>query len=151
MLAIGNDTQFAKFCEALAVPFATDPRFAKNADRVRNRDLLLPLIASELAQRSVREWVELLEPCGVPIGPINDLAQVFEHPQVIARGMKVAASHPLREELPLVASPMKLSATPPVPAAAPPMLGQHTSEVLREWLGLEARELEQLLAEGVIA
>jgi crotonobetainyl-CoA:carnitine CoA-transferase CaiB-like acyl-CoA transferase len=150
VLAIGNDSQFAKFCEALGVEYASDPRFSRNADRVRHRDLLVPLLAAELKRRSVSEWVDLLQPVGVPIGPINSLSQVFDHPQVIARGMKVDVSHPLREQLPLVASPMKLSVTPPVPAVAPPMLGQHTRAVLREQLELSDAELEQLTAAGVI-
>ncbi|HET6337640.1 MAG TPA: CaiB/BaiF CoA-transferase family protein [Polyangiales bacterium] len=150
VLAIGNDSQFAKFCEALGVEYASDPRFARNADRVRHRDTLVPLLAAELKRRSVSEWVDLLQPLGVPIGPINSLGQVFDHPQVIARGMKVDVSHPLREHLPLVASPMKLSVTPTVPAVAPPMLGQHTRAVLREQLDLSDAELEQLTAAGVI-
>jgi crotonobetainyl-CoA:carnitine CoA-transferase CaiB-like acyl-CoA transferase len=149
VIAIGNDAQFAKFCEALQRPFARDPRFATNSARVRNRDVLLPLIAAELKQRGVRDWVELLAPLGVPVGPINDLAQVYEHPQVVARGMKVEASHPLCERLPLVASPMKLSATPPAKPVAPPMLGQHTDEVLCDLLGLSAAELDELAAAGV--
>jgi crotonobetainyl-CoA:carnitine CoA-transferase CaiB-like acyl-CoA transferase len=149
VLAIGNDVQFTKFCDVLGRPFASDPRFATNSERVRHRDVLLPLIAAELKARSVREWVELLEPCGVPVGPINDLAQVFEHPQVAARGMKTEASHPLCEQLPLVASPMKLSATPPTKPVAPPMLGQHTDEVLRDMLGLSAAELGELAAARV--
>jgi crotonobetainyl-CoA:carnitine CoA-transferase CaiB-like acyl-CoA transferase len=150
VLAIGNDAQFAKFCDALEVGFARDPRFARNADRVRNRELLVPLLAAELEQRNVSDWVDLLQPVGVPIGPINSLSQVFEHPQVVARGMKVDVAHPLREQLPLVASPMKLSLTPPVPAVAPPMLGQHTHAVLRELLELSDAELAQLMAAAVI-
>jgi crotonobetainyl-CoA:carnitine CoA-transferase CaiB-like acyl-CoA transferase len=150
VLAIGNDSQFAKFCEALGLEFARDPRFTRNADRVRNRALLVPLLAAELKRRTVGAWVELLQPLGVPIGPINDLAQVFEHPQVTARGMKVEVSHPLREQLPLVASPIKMSVTPPVPASAPPMLGQHTQAVLHDLLGLSDSELTELAAAAVI-
>ncbi|HKU38909.1 MAG TPA: CaiB/BaiF CoA-transferase family protein [Polyangiales bacterium] len=150
VVAIGNDLQFAKFCEALGTSFASDPRFARNAERVRNREILVPLLAAELERRTVRAWVELLQPLGVPIGPINDLAQVWADPQVIARGMKVHAAHPLCEQLPLVASPMKLSVTPPVTPVAPPTLGQHTEHVLREQLGLGDSELAELRAASVI-
>jgi crotonobetainyl-CoA:carnitine CoA-transferase CaiB-like acyl-CoA transferase len=150
VLAIGNDLQFAKFCDALGLECARDPRFARNAERVRNRAVLVPQLAAALRQRNVREWVELLQPLGVPIGPINDLEQVFEEAQVKARGMKVEVSHPLCERLPLVASPIKLSRTPTVPATAPPMLGQHTRPVLKEWLGLSDSELAQLAADAVI-
>jgi crotonobetainyl-CoA:carnitine CoA-transferase CaiB-like acyl-CoA transferase len=150
VLAIGNDTQFAKFCTATGSAYASDPRFAKNADRVRNRALLVPLLAAQLALRSVAEWVALLEPVGVPIGPINDLAQVYAHPQVQARGMRLTASHPLRPQLPLVASPLKLSVTPTVPAVAPPTLGQHSATVLQRMLGLGPSELAELRAAGVI-
>jgi crotonobetainyl-CoA:carnitine CoA-transferase CaiB-like acyl-CoA transferase len=150
VLAIGNDSQFAKFCKAAGCTYADDPRFAKNDDRVRNRDALIVLLAAQLKLRTVRAWVELLEPVGVPIGPINNLAQVFEHPQVTSRGMKLQVSHPLQAQLPLVASPLKLSATPPVPAVAPPLLGQHTVAVLQQTLGLSAEELVALAAAGAI-
>lgn len=150
VLAIGNDSQFAKFCEAVGVPFASDPRFSTNAARVKNRGELLPLLAAELARRTVSEWVALLEPRGVPIGPIQNLAQVFEHPQVLARGMKAVVQHPLRDELPLVASPLKLAGSPTVPPTPPPMLGQHTHEVLRELLALGDSELAELAAASVI-
>jgi len=150
VLAIGNDSQFAKFCEAAGCNYASDPRFARNADRVQHREALIELLSAQIKLRSVQAWVDLLEPLGVPIGPINDLGQVFEHPQVLARGLKTEVAHPLRDKLPLVASPMKFSATPPVPAVAPPQLGQHTGQVLREVLGLNDAELSELAAKRVI-
>ncbi|MEY4582104.1 MAG: hypothetical protein RL701_6807 [Pseudomonadota bacterium] len=150
VLAIGNDTQFAKFCEAAGCDYAQDARFKRNADRVQNREALIATLEVLFKQRRVSEWVELLEPVGVPIGPINDLTQVYAHPQVIARGMQVNTSHPLRADLPLVGSPLKLSATPPVPPVAPPTLGQHTHAVLRDVLGLDAHALNELQAAGVI-
>jgi crotonobetainyl-CoA:carnitine CoA-transferase CaiB-like acyl-CoA transferase len=150
VLAIGNDKQFAKFCEAAGCAYADDPRFARNDDRVRNRSELIVLLEAQFALRPVREWVDLLEPVGVPIGPINDLAQVYEHAQVEARGMKQVVSHPLREALPLVGSPLKLSGTPVVPAVAPPTLGQHTVEVLERILGVSADELRELEASGAL-
>jgi len=150
VLAVGNDSQFAKFCEAAGCAFHTDPRFGRNADRVRNRAMLVPLLADILRTRSVAEWVALLEPLGIPVGPINDLAQVFTHPQVRHRGMRLDLPHPLSGSVPQVASPIKMSATPPSYAAPPPLLGQHTREVLRERLGLSDEELDRLQANGTI-
>lgn len=150
VLAVGNDSQFAKFCEAAGCAFHTDPRFGRNADRVRNRAMLVPLLADVLRKRPVTEWVALLEPLGIPVGPINDLAQVFAHPQVRHRGMRLDLPHPLSGSVPQVASPIKMSATPPSYAAPPPLLGQHTREVLRERLGLSDEELDRLQANGTI-
>jgi crotonobetainyl-CoA:carnitine CoA-transferase CaiB-like acyl-CoA transferase len=143
VLAVGNDGQFAKFCEAAGCTFHRDPRFAKNADRVRHREVLVPLLADVLRRRPVSAWVELLEPLGVPVGPINTLAQVFEHPQVQSRGMRFELPHALAGAVPMVASPMRMSGTPVSYRAAPPTLGQHTDEVLRE-LGVEDAELTAL-------
>lgn len=150
VLAIGNDSQFARFCDAAGCPFANDPRFIRNADRVRNRDELVARLADVLRQRRVTEWVAVLEPLGIPVGPINDLAQVFEHPQVRSRGMRLDLPHPLAGSVPQVASPIKMSVTPPVYAAAPPLLGQHTAQVLRERLALSEQDLERLRAAGTI-
>jgi crotonobetainyl-CoA:carnitine CoA-transferase CaiB-like acyl-CoA transferase len=150
VLAIGNDSQFAKFCEAAGSRLAQDPRFAKNTDRVRNRDVLVPLLDKLLRERTVDEWVRLLEPLGVPVGPINDLAQVFTDPQVSSRGMRIDLPHPLSGTVPLVASPMKLSGTPVQHVSAPPTLGQHTRDVLQERLGMADSELDRLAHEGVI-
>jgi crotonobetainyl-CoA:carnitine CoA-transferase CaiB-like acyl-CoA transferase len=149
VLAVGNDNQFARFCEAAECSFHEDPRFRTNADRVRNRETLVPLIAEVLRRRPVKEWVAKLEPLGVPVGPINNLAQVFEHPQVVSRGMRVELPHPLSGTVPTVANPIRLCATPIQHEAAPPMLGQHTREVLQE-LGVAAAELDELAARGVI-
>jgi crotonobetainyl-CoA:carnitine CoA-transferase CaiB-like acyl-CoA transferase len=150
VLAVGNDGQFAKFCEVAGSKLASDLRFAKNADRVRNREVLVPLLEEIIRTRKVREWVAALEPVGVPVGPINNLAQVFEHPQVRARNMKIERPHPLMNALPMVASPIKMSATPPVEALAPPMLGQHSRTVLSEKLGLSADALAKLVADGIV-
>lgn len=150
VLAVGNDSQFAKFCEVAGCPLAKDPRFSRNADRVRNRAELVPLLAEILRRRNVAQWVAALEPLGIPVGPINDLSQVFAHPQVQDRGMKLDLPHPLSGSLPQVASPIRMSATPPTYASPPPMLGQHTREVLQERLGLTSEEVERLKAGGVI-
>ena len=150
ILAVGNDTQFARFCAvAGCAPLATDPRFARNADRVRHRETLVPLLAEIVRQRSKQDWLAALEAAKVPCGAINNLAEVFADPQVIARGMAVTVPHPMADGLRLVASPMKLSATPPTVRRAPPLLGQHTDEVLAE-LGLDAAERERLRASGAV-
>jgi len=134
ILAVGNDTQFAKFCEVAGAPeLATDPRYARNAGRVRERATLVPILAALMKKRSRSDWLSALEAAKVPSGPINDLAEVFADPQVLARGMTVRIPHPLTDELTLVASPMKFSATPVQYHRPPPLLGEHTDEVLREY------------------
>jgi crotonobetainyl-CoA:carnitine CoA-transferase CaiB-like acyl-CoA transferase len=149
VLAVGNDSQFAKFCEAAGCSLHQDVRFRKNADRVRNREVIVPLLEEIVRARTVAEWVALLEPIGVPVGPINDLAQVFSHPQVKSRGLQMELSHPLAGSVPSVANPIRMSATPPRYEAAPPLLGQHTHEVLGS-LGIGERELQALSRDGII-
>jgi crotonobetainyl-CoA:carnitine CoA-transferase CaiB-like acyl-CoA transferase len=151
ILACGNDNLYRKFCEAAGRPeLADDPRFATNGKRVENRAEMARLLAQVFAQRTTREWVELLDAAGVPNGPINDVAQVFREPQVEARGVKIELEHPLAGRMPLVASPMRFSGTPLEYGLAPPVLGQHTDEVLREVLKLGEPEIARLRAEGVI-
>ena len=134
ILAVGNDTQFAKFCEVAGAPeLASDPRYARNAGRVRERATLVPILAALMKKRSRSDWLRALEAAKVPSGPINDLADVFADPQVLARGMTVRIPHPLTDGLTLVASPMKFSATPVQYRRPPPLLGEHTEEVLREY------------------
>jgi len=149
VLAVGNDGQFAKFCEAAGCSLHQDPRFRKNADRVRHREVIVPLLADIMRRRTVAEWVALLQPIGVPVGPINDMAQVFAHPQVKSRGLQLELPHPLAGSVPSVANPIRMSATPPRYETAPPTLGQHTHEVLGR-LGIDERELEALARDGVI-
>ena len=150
IVAVGNDGQFARFCTVAGCPeLAVDARFARNAGRVRHRDTLVPLLAQLLRQRTRADWLAALEEAKVPCGPINDLAEVFADPQVIERGMKVAMAHPHTDRLELVASPMKLSATPAQLRRAPPLLGQHTDEVLAE-LGLCADRRADLRARGIV-
>jgi crotonobetainyl-CoA:carnitine CoA-transferase CaiB-like acyl-CoA transferase len=149
VLAVGNDGQFAKFCEAAGCSLHEDARFRKNADRVRHREVVVPLLAEIMRRRTVDEWVKLLEPIGVPVGPINDLAQVFAHPQVKSRGLQLEVPHPLAGSVPGVANPIRMSATPLRYETAPPTLGQHTHEVL-SGLGIDERELQTLARDGVI-
>jgi crotonobetainyl-CoA:carnitine CoA-transferase CaiB-like acyl-CoA transferase len=144
ILAVGNDTQFAKFCAVAGHPdVALDPRYARNAERVRNRAGLVPLLAGWIEQRPRAEWLSALESASVPCGPINNLAEVFADPQVVARHMTVELPHPLAGTVRLVASPMKLSATPVQYRRPPPLLGQHTAEVLSE-LGLTPAQIAAL-------
>jgi crotonobetainyl-CoA:carnitine CoA-transferase CaiB-like acyl-CoA transferase len=149
VLAVGNDGQFARFCEAAGCSLHEDARFRKNADRVRNRNVVVPLLEEIMRRRTVAEWVALLEPIGVPVGPTNDLSQVFSHEQVKSRGMQLELPHPLAGAVPSVASPIRMSATPPRYEAGPPTLGQHTHEVLSR-LGIDERELQNLARDRVI-
>ena len=150
ILAVGNDRQFAKFCEVAGQPaLALDPRFARNADRVRHRGTLVPLLARLMKTRPKSDWLAALEAAQVPCGAINDLGEVFDDPQVAAREMVIGMSHPLTDALRLVASPLKLSATPVQYRRPPPLLGEHTEEVLLE-LGLDAQDIAALRVQGVI-
>jgi formyl-CoA transferase len=151
IVAVGNDSQFAAFCRVLDEPgWPADARFATNPARVKNRELLVGLIGERLRARSAGEWLAALEPAGVPCGPINDLAQVFADPQVRHRRMEVRVPHPAAGEVRMVASPLKLSATPIAYEAAPPTLGQHTREVLEGILGLDRSRIDALRKEGVV-
>jgi crotonobetainyl-CoA:carnitine CoA-transferase CaiB-like acyl-CoA transferase len=151
ILACGNDNLYRKFCEAAGCPeLASDPRFATNGKRVENRAELTRLLAAVFAKRTKREWLEVLDTAGVPNGPINDVAQVFEEPQVQARGVRIELEHGAAGRLPMVASPMRFSATPVDYRRAPPLLGEHTAEVLRELLGKTEAEIAALRAARVI-
>ena len=151
IIACGNDNLYRKFCVAAGCgELADDPRFATNGKRVENRAELTRLLAEVFRQRSTREWVGLLEAAGVPNGPINDVAQVFEEPQVKARGVRIELEHAAGAPLPMVASPMRFSETPLEYRQAPPLLGQHTDQVLRELLGKSEAQLAKLRADGVI-
>lgn len=151
VLAVGNDRQFAKFCAIAGCPeFSSDARFAKNADRVRNREILVPMLQEVLLQRTTAQWVAPLEAAGVPSGPINDIAQTFDHPQVKHRKMKVDLPHPQSGTVPSVANPIKFSGTPITYGSAPPLLGQHTQDILSTLGGLSEDEIKALGDQGII-
>ena len=144
VLAVGNDAQFARFCAVAGrAELAADARFARNADRVRHRATLVPMLAVLLKGRTRADWLAALEAVKVPCGPINDLADVFADPQVRSRGMTVELPHPAAGAVRLVASPMKLSATPVGYRLAPPLLGADTESVLRQF-GIDGATLAEL-------
>ncbi|MGZ3184696.1 MAG: CaiB/BaiF CoA transferase family protein [Telluria sp.] len=151
IVATGNDGQYQKFVEVGGMPeLAGDPRFATNPQRVQNRDVLVPILAEMVKRKTKAEWIAQLEAVGVPCGPINNLAEVFDNPQVRARGMAVDMPHPAAGSVKLVRSPMRLSATPADPVRPPPLLGEHTDDVLHELLGQSETDIAALRARGVI-
>lgn len=150
ILAIGNDGQFARFCEVAGRPeLAADARFATNRARVENRAELIPLLNEITATRTTTEWIARLEARAVPCGPINGLAEVFADPQVQARGLAVKMPHSEAGEVPLVASPIRLSKTPVEYRRAPPLVGEHTDEILAD-LGVDAAGIAGLRERGVV-
>jgi crotonobetainyl-CoA:carnitine CoA-transferase CaiB-like acyl-CoA transferase len=150
ILAIGNDGQFARFCELAGhAEWSGDERFATNAARVRHRAELLPLLRQTTVMKTTAEWIALLENAAVPCGPINDLAGVFADPQVRHRGLRVDLPHAAGGTAPQVANPIRFSATPIDYRLAPPLLGQDTEAVLRE-LGRTPEQIAALRTEGVV-
>ena len=151
ILAVGNDSQFAKFCAISGKSeWGADPRFAKNAERVRNREKLVPLIAAVVRTRTQKSWLDALDPLGIPCGPINHMDQVFADPQIVARGMRKALRHPLAGTVPQVRTPLEFSATPLGYDLPPPLLGEHTAVVLRERLGMSNDAIAALALRDVI-
>lgn len=153
VLAVGNDAQFARFVAIAGRPeVATDARYARNKDRVLNRETLIPLLESMTVQRNIADWLGDLDAAGIPAGPINDLAQAFASPQVAAREMKISLPHPVAGagHVDLIGNPVKFSATPVTYQGAPPLLGQHTKDVLSSLLGLTDADMARLAADGII-
>ena len=152
ILAVGNDSQFLRFCELAGRPeLAADERFQSNANRVRNRDALVAQVKEIMVQKTSAEWLEALNARGIPCGPINNIEQVFSDPQVQHRGMQLELDHPAAGRVAGVANPIRLSQTPIEYQQAPPMLGQHTDEVLSRLLGLNAAAMAQLRNDGIVA
>ncbi|WP_175014681.1 CaiB/BaiF CoA transferase family protein [Burkholderia lata] len=151
IVAVGNDGQFRKFVEAGGQPgLADDERFATNPSRVRHRDTLVPILAEMVKARDKADWIGALEAAGVPCGPINDLDEVFDNEQVVARGMQVSLPHPCGADAKLVRNPIRMSATPPDARTAPPLLGAQTDDVLRDMLGYDDAKIARLRAKQAI-
>jgi len=147
IVAVGNDAQFRSFAQELGHPeWAQDPRFARNAGRVVHREELVPLLAQVMRTRSRDAWLQALEAAGVPAGPINTMAQVYEDPQVQARGLRLDLPRPDGESVPSVASPLRLSDTPVQYRSAPPRLGEHTRQVLARVLELGPEDIDAVLS-----
>jgi formyl-CoA transferase len=151
IVAVGNDSQYVKFCAVAGCPeLASDPRFARNADRVRNRAVLVPLLEDIVRRRPMAFWAQELEAAGVPCGPINSIAQALADPQIVARGLQVERPHPLAGQVPLVASPIVMAGERAASDQPPPLLGEHTDDVLATLVGLSADEIASLRAQRVI-
>jgi len=151
IIAVGNDGQFVKFCECLGrADLAGDPRFKTNALRVENREALLPLVAAEIARLPAGEWLPTLERAGIPCGPVNSVDQVFADPQTTARDMLIEVPHPTIGQLKLTGSPLKMASLNHPPRRPPPLLGEHTDQVLSTVLKLSTEEIAQLRASGVV-
>jgi glutaryl-CoA transferase len=151
ILAIANDGQFKRFCKAADLNHLNnDPRYATNASRVEQREELIALLKPTLARRSSAAWIALLEEANVPCGPINGVDQVFADPQAVARGLTVAMTHSTAGSLNLAASPLRLEKTPPEYRQAPPLLGEHTHQILSQILMLGAAEIDALARTGIV-
>jgi formyl-CoA transferase len=150
-LAVANQRQFRRFCELAGRPeLADDPRFATNAARQQHRDALVAEVQALIERRPADEWLALLNENGIPAGPINTVPEAFADPQVQALGIVHTLPHPTAGEIKVVGPPFRFSETPAAPRSAPPLLGQHTDEVLRDVLGLDSAAIEALRAEGAI-
>ena len=151
MLAVGNDRQFAACAQCLDVPeLAKDIRFAGNADRLQHREELIALLSEAFRARDSAEWLKRLSDCSVPCGPINDIEQVFESDYANERALVRQLKHPYDDAMPTVANPSRFSATPVSYRKAPPLLGQHTAEILADWLGYSAEKVAHLKSVGAV-
>jgi len=151
MIAVGNDSQFAQLCKVLGrAELAEDARFETTPLRVTNRELLVPIIAGLMKGQTIAYWMPRLREANVPSGPIYDFKQVFDDPQIRHRQVVREIPHPLSGSLPVIANPLKFSATPVEYNRPPPLLGEHSAEILRDLLGIDDAEIASLGAQGVI-
>lgn len=150
-VGVGNDAQWLRLCQAMErLDLAGDPRFATSSTRVRNRDILVTDLARTFATRTATEWVQHLDDAGVPVGPINTIDRVFETPGLLGDGMVATLPHPTAGSVRVVNTPITLSETPVSPRLPPPTLGQHTEDVLHDWLQMSEQEIAGLRADGVV-
>jgi formyl-CoA transferase len=151
MLAVGNDRQFAACVQCLDVPeLAKDIRFSGNADRLQHREELIALLSEAFRARDSAEWLKRLSDYSVPCGPINDIEQVFKSDYANERALVRQLKHPYDDAMPTVANPSRFSATPVSYRKAPPLLGQHTAEILADWLGYSAEKVAHLKSVGAV-
>ena len=151
IVAVGNDSQFKQFVSAGGqMQLADDPLYSKNPQRVLNREQLVPLLETMTRQKTKAQWLSLLEKAGVPCGPINNIKEVFENEQVIARELQFDMPHPTTGKMKLVANPIRMSKTPVEANLAPPTLGQHTEEILHNRLKLDSEQIHKLRDQGII-
>jgi formyl-CoA transferase len=151
IIAIGNDGQYRRWCNLAGAPeLADDERFVTNPQRIRHRDELIPLVIDLMKKQPRAWWVENLDKEGVPYGVVNNFQQVFEDPHIQARGMKFEMEHPTAGTIPMVRSPVNLEGSPPVYNRPPPLLGEHTDQVLKDVLGKSDKEIAALREAGVV-
>jgi crotonobetainyl-CoA:carnitine CoA-transferase CaiB-like acyl-CoA transferase len=151
IIAVGNDSQFAKCCNVLGKPeWGSDERFATNPQRVKHREELIAMMCAVTETRTTEAWIAAMEEAGVPCGPINSLDKVFADPQVQSRGMRIEMDHPLAGTVPLVANPIRMSESPVQYLRSPPTLGEHTDEVLGAWLSMGQEEVAALRGNRIV-
>ncbi len=151
LVAVTSEKMWDKFCQAMEIPdFIHDPRFDVNKKRVMNRDHLVPLLEKKIAARESDEWISKFRAVGIPCGRVNTMDRVFDHPQIKPRNMVVEVKHPTAEKLKLIGIPVKYSETPGSVRLPPPLLGQHTQEILSDLLRYSKEEINALRKEGVI-
>src|SRR5262249_55295150 len=151
VLAVGNDGQWQRFCQAADHPdWAADPRFATNVQRVRNRAVLVPLVEAEMRTLASAEWQRRLTEAEVPHAPVLNYRQLFALEQAAARGLKVEVRDPAGPPFDLVGSPLHIAGADLPAPQMPPRLGEHTDQVLRDWLGVSAEEVQRLHRDGVV-
>jgi formyl-CoA transferase len=151
-LAVGNDDQFDRLAHLLGLPWiAEDERFRSNAARVENRHALLAVLAPKFKEKTKKEWDAILHESGIPGGPVLTVPQALEHPQMRARGSVLSHHHPLAGTVQTIASPVRLDGWPPLEVSAPPLLGEHTREVLSQVLGLADSEIDALIQGKIVS